>query len=78
MRILELTVQLLITRTNAAEYWAEGISDVQRLLAAIPMPRIERKAANDHLQNVISNCQQDNFAVATFELRALRDCLYRL
>jgi hypothetical protein len=78
MRVLELTVQLLIMRTDAGEYWAEGISDVQRLLAAIPMPIADRRVARDHLQNVVSNCQQDEFAAATFELRALRELLYRM
>ena len=78
MRVLELTIQLLITRTNAGDYWAEGISDVQRLLEAIPMPKTDRREANGHLQNAVSDCQREEFAAATFELRALRERVYRL
>jgi hypothetical protein len=78
MRVLELTVQLLITRTNAGDYWAEGISDVQRLLEAVPMPYADRREASGHLQNAVSDCQKEEFDAATFELRALRECVYRL
>ena len=78
MRVLELTVQLLIARTNSGDYWPEGIHDVEHLLGAIPIPTMEFVAANGHLHNALSYCEQEEFGAATFELRALRGQLNRI
>jgi hypothetical protein len=78
MHVLELTVQLLVVRTSRGDYWAEGIHDVEQLLAALPMPTTEFAAANGHLQNARSYCQQEEFGAAAFELRALRGYVQRM
>jgi hypothetical protein len=78
MRVLELTVQLLIARTSMGDYWAEGLRDVAKLLAALPIPTAEFASATRHLQNAVSYCQENEFGAATFELRALRGYLQRL
>lgn len=78
MRVLELTVQLLIARTNFGEYWSAGLRDVGKLLASLPMQTAELILATRHLKNAVSYCQESEFGAATFELRALRGYLQRL
>jgi hypothetical protein len=78
MRVLELTVQLLIARTIMGDYWAVGLRDVGKLLAALPMPTAELMSATRHLQNAVNYCQEGEFGAATYELRALRGHLQRL
>jgi hypothetical protein len=78
LRVLELTVQLLIARTSIGDYWADGLRDVGKLLAALPIPTAEFKSATRHWQNAVGYCQENEFGAATFELRALRGYLQRL
>ena len=78
VRVLEFTVQLLIVRTSTGDYWADGFQDVEHLISALPIPTTEFAAANGHLQNAFSYCQQEEFGAATFELRALRGYVQRL
>ena len=78
MRVLELTVQLLIARTSIGDYWVDGLRDVGRLLASLPIPTAELMSATRHLQNAASYCHANEFGAAAFELRALRGYLQRL
>ncbi len=78
MRVLELTLQLLIIRTTMGDYWSEGLRDVGKLLAALPLQTAEFTAATSHLQNAVDYCQRNEFGAATFELRPLRGQLQRL
>ena len=76
--VLELTLQLLIIRTTMSDYWPEGLRDVGKLLAALPLQTTEFTAATSHLLNAVDYCQRNEFGAATFELRRLRGQLQRL
>src|SRR6478609_7854202 len=56
MRILELTVQLLIARTSAGQYWSEGLKDAEELLTALPIQSAEFECIYRHLENAIGYC----------------------
>jgi hypothetical protein len=78
MRVLELSVELLIARTNMGDFWMAGFQECGNLLASVPMPTLEFVSANRHLENAISYCRQREFGAGAFELRALRGSLQRL
>jgi hypothetical protein len=78
MRVLELTLQLLIIRTTMGDYWPDGLRDVGKFLAALPLQTTDFTAATSHLLNAVDYCQRNEFGAATFELRALRGQLQRL
>jgi len=77
-RVLELSVGLLIVRTELGEIWAEGFAEVTRFLEAVPLATSEFRSAQSHLQNALEYCHSDEFGAATFELRAVRGILQRL
>jgi hypothetical protein len=78
MRILELTVQLLIVRTSAGQYWSEGLKDAGELLTMLPIQSAEFECIYRHLENAIGYCQMQEFGAAAFELRVVRGGLQRL
>jgi hypothetical protein len=78
MRVLEITVQLLITRVSMGDYWSDGIEDVRNLLQALPIPTYAFTRTIRNLQNAVFYCRQKEFGAATFELRSLRGHLHRL
>ena len=78
VRVLELTVDLLIARSNKGDCWSEGFLDAETLLAALPFATAEFGLAIGRLRNALAYCREKEFGAAAFELRALRGCLLRL
>ncbi len=77
-RVLELSVGLLIVRTELGEIWSEGFADVARFLDAVPLPTTDFRSAKSHLQNALRYCHAAEFGAATFELRVVRGIVERL
>lgn len=77
-RVLELSVGLLIVRTELGEIWNEGFTEVTRFLEAVPLPTSDFRSAKSHLQNALDYCQTREFGAAVFELRVVRGVLQRL
>jgi hypothetical protein len=78
MRVLDLSVGLLIVRTELGEIWSEGFTEVARALQELPLAGPEFRAAKRHLDNAVNYCDADEFGAATFELRVVRGILQRL
>lgn len=77
-RVLELSVSLLIVRTEIGELWSEGFAEVTRFLEAVPLPTSDFRSAKSHLQNALDYCHCEEFGAATFELRVVRGILQKL
>ena len=77
-RVLELSVGLLIARTEVGETWTEGFADVEVFLEAAPLATAEFRSAKSRLQNALNYCQIQEFGAATFELRVVRGMLQKL
>jgi hypothetical protein len=77
-RVLELSVELLIVRTDIGETWTEGFADVGVFLEAVPLATAEFRSAKSHLKNARNYCRVQEFGAATFELRVVRGILQRL
>lgn len=77
-RVLELSVGLLIVRTELGETWTEGFAEASRFLEAVPLPTSDFRSAKSHLQNALDYCRKAEFGAATFELRVVRGIVQRL
>ncbi|MGD9637301.1 MAG: hypothetical protein AB7G28_18880 [Pirellulales bacterium] len=77
-RALELSVGLLIVRTELGEVWTEGFAEATRFLEAMPLATAEFRSAQSHLQNAREYCDLREFGAATFELRVVRGILEKL
>lgn len=78
MRVLELTVDVLIVRSNKGDCWSEGFLDAETIMAALPFPLAEFALVIGRLRNALAYCRAKEFGAAAFELRALRGRLHRL
>ena len=78
LRVLNLSVALLIARTEFGEVWTEGFADVAVLLQAEPLATAEFRSATNHLQNALRYCHFQEFGAAAFELRVVRGILQKV
>jgi len=76
-RVLELSVGLLIARTEIGETWTVGFADVEVFLEAVPLATAEFRSAQSHLENALNYCRVQEFGAATFELRVVRGILQK-
>ena len=70
--LMDRTVDLLIEKTKAAEFWPELYERSSQVLETLVLPDDEFALAWRHLQNAFAYATNCEYGAAAFELRVLR------